>query len=72
VREIYLSGSNEADVWVDITETMDTKIEALREHKSQIGDWAELDRTIRERAAEMGKSQQLELAEGFKYFKLRD
>jgi LmbE family N-acetylglucosaminyl deacetylase len=72
VKEIYLSGSNEADVFIDITETMDTKVEALREHKSQIGDWAELDKTIRERAAEMGKSQQLALAEGFKYFKLHD
>lgn len=72
VKEIYLSGSNEADVFVDIAPTIGVKVEALREHKSQIGDWAELERTIRERAAEMGKSQQLEFAEGFKYFKLRD
>jgi LmbE family N-acetylglucosaminyl deacetylase len=72
VKEIYLSGSNEADVFVDITDSMDTKVAALREHKSQIGDWEELDKTIRERAAEMGKSQQLQFAEGFKYFRLHD
>lgn len=72
VKEVYLSGSNEADVFVDITGAIDAKVEALREHKSQIGDWEELDRTIRERAAEMGKSQQLQFAEGFKYFRLHD
>jgi LmbE family N-acetylglucosaminyl deacetylase len=72
VKEIYLTGSNEPDVWVDISETIDLKIEALREHKSQVGDWAELDQTIRERAAEMAKGQSFPLAEGFKYFKLGD
>src|SRR6266849_6268130 len=72
VKEIYLTGSNEPDVWVDISETIDLKIEALREHKSQVGDWAELDQTIRERAAEMARGQSFPVAEGFKYFKLGD
>ncbi len=72
VKEIYLTGSNEADVWVDITDTIDLKVAALREHKSQIGDWKELEQFVRERAAEMGKSQKLAAAEGFKYFRLRE
>jgi LmbE family N-acetylglucosaminyl deacetylase len=59
-------------VWVDISETIDLKLAALREHKSQIGDWDEMDGWVRERAADMGKTQNLEYAEGFKYFKLRD
>src|SRR5207247_1155593 len=50
VKEVYLSGSNEPDAWVDISDTIDLKIEALREHKSQVGDWPELEQTIRERA----------------------
>jgi LmbE family N-acetylglucosaminyl deacetylase len=70
VKEIYLSGSNDADVWIDIGETLDLKIEALKEHKSQVGDWDQLDQNIRERAAEMGKTQGLAAAEGFKYFRL--
>jgi LmbE family N-acetylglucosaminyl deacetylase len=70
VKEIYLSGSNDADVWIDIGETLDLKIEALKEHKSQVGDWDQLDQNIRERAAEMGKTQGLGAAEGFKYFRL--
>jgi len=72
IRDSYLTGSNEPDVWVDISETIELKIEALREHKSQVGDWAELDQTIRERAAEMAKGQSFPVAEGFKYFKLGD
>jgi LmbE family N-acetylglucosaminyl deacetylase len=72
VKEIYLSGSNEPDAWVDISETIDLKIEALREHKSQVGEWTELEQTIRERAAEMAKGQDFPVAEGFKYFRLHD
>src|SRR5439155_77978 len=52
VKEIYLTGSNEPDAWVDISDTIDLKIEALREHRSQVGEWSELEQTIRERAAE--------------------
>ncbi|HYM50655.1 MAG TPA: PIG-L deacetylase family protein [Candidatus Limnocylindrales bacterium] len=72
VREVYLSGSNVPDVWVDITPTIDDKIAALREHRSQVGDWPQMEEVVRERAAEMGKSQSLPFAEGFKYFKLRE
>ena len=72
VKEIYLTGSNEPDIWVDITQTIDRKVAALREHKSQIGDWDELEDTIKQRAAEAGKNQSLQFAEGFKYFKLRN
>ena len=72
VKEIYLTGSNEPDAWVDSSDTIDLKIEALREHKSQVGEWSELEQTIRGRAAEMAKGQDFSVAEGFKYFKLRE
>jgi LmbE family N-acetylglucosaminyl deacetylase len=72
VKEIYLTGSNEADIFVDISDTIDLKLAALREHKSQVDDWGELEVFVKERAAEVGKSQKLAYAESFKYFKLRD
>ena len=72
MREIYLTGSNEPDVWVDISGTIELKLAALREHRSQVGEWAEMEDSIKQRAADMGKLQKLEYAEGFKYFKLRD
>ena len=52
--------------------TRKPRVAALREHKGQVGDWDELEDTIKQRAAEMGKTQALQFAEGFKYFKLRD
>lgn len=35
--EIYIFGAREADVWVDISSSIDIKIAALKEHKSQVG-----------------------------------
>lgn len=74
VKEVYLTGTNEADAWVDITDTIDLKIEALREYKSQArdwdGDWNRLEAWVRERAAEAAKGKGFAVAESFKYFKL--
>ena len=38
VREVWVSIPNEPNVTLDVTETWETKIRALQEHKSQIGD----------------------------------
>src|SRR5207302_534098 len=39
VREVWLVGSEHADTFVDIAAVLDIKIGALREHRSQMGDW---------------------------------
>lgn len=49
VREVYLSGTTHPDTWVDITETFEHKIAALRCHKSQIKDMDGLAERMRER-----------------------
>jgi len=36
VREVYMTNSLEPDVWVDITDTIDLKLAALAQHKSQL------------------------------------
>jgi LmbE family N-acetylglucosaminyl deacetylase len=61
----------DADTHVDITETIETKIQALRCHKSQIGD-EPVDDWIRARAKERGAPHGLEYAESFRTFKLRE
>jgi LmbE family N-acetylglucosaminyl deacetylase len=48
-REIWLGVTNEPNQWVNVTETIDLKIRAVLEHKSQIKDPAELGQRLRER-----------------------
>jgi LmbE family N-acetylglucosaminyl deacetylase len=68
VKEVYLCGPNDPDTYIDITDTIDLKIAALQEHKSQI-TW-ELDPVIRERSRGVAKGQAFEYAEAFRYIKL--
>jgi LmbE family N-acetylglucosaminyl deacetylase len=60
-----------ADTFVDITETIDKKIESLRCHKSQIHDWP-VDEWVRKTAKERGVERGMEYAESFRTFKLKD
>jgi LmbE family N-acetylglucosaminyl deacetylase len=69
VKELYISGSPQADTFVDITNYLDRKIAALRAHASQMGDWDPAE-PIREWAAGDGKraNPPVEYAEDFLYF----
>jgi LmbE family N-acetylglucosaminyl deacetylase len=66
VRRLYLFWSNQPDVWVDVTATLDRKLEALRAHASQIDDFAALTDRVRERAAEAGTPIGAAAAEAFR------
>ena len=66
VREVYVASPASPDAWIDITATMDLKLETLLLHKTQFsGDWdpAEL---IRPWAAEAGAKIRVTYAEAFK------
>lgn len=65
VREVYLMGHNEPDVWVDISETLDVKLKALACHQSQMGDWEWVEARVRERAQAIGQAKGLASAEAF-------
>ncbi|MFZ5917851.1 MAG: PIG-L deacetylase family protein [Chloroflexota bacterium] len=71
VRRVYVYFSAESNVWVDVSETIDTKIEALRQHASQMGDWHPGE-MIREWAAETGKEKGIALAESYRVITLLD
>ncbi len=68
--EIWYFGADDPDKFIDITDTFDTKIDALKAHKSQVGEAVELAGRLRERAAEVAENQPFELAESFKTIKM--
>ena len=71
VREVYVISRESADVWVDIADTLETKIAALYEHVSQVGERRELVASwVREGAARTAEGRELESAESFKFIKL--
>lgn len=43
VPSVYLFTSQNVTTWIDITDFMDTKLEALRKHVSQVGEDADLE-----------------------------
>ena len=65
VRYVYISGADKSNVWVDISSTIERKIEALRQHKSQMGEWDPSD-MLRQWAAGDGKAKGLTYAEVFR------
>ncbi|MGD2206434.1 MAG: PIG-L deacetylase family protein [Anaerolineae bacterium] len=69
VHRVYVYGNGEPNVWVDIGETLATKLAALKQHASQMGDWDPTER-ITEWAAEVGKEQDLAYAESFRVITL--
>jgi LmbE family N-acetylglucosaminyl deacetylase len=70
VSTVFLSGTLEPDAWIDISETVDIKAQALLCHESQIDETAEWLRTVvRERAEEAGRLVGVACAEGFRLFR---
>ncbi len=70
VNYVYVNTMNDPDFYVDISESLDVKLAALRQHKSQLGDW-DPDERIRQRAADVGKQVGLAYAEAFRRVTLK-
>lgn len=64
-RKVYVTGWNGTDLFVNIEDTIELKIAALRAHKSQMKDWDPEPR-IKEWAAERGQGKEMAYAEGFR------
>ena len=71
VTELYLAGAKDPDVAIDITDHLDTKLEALRAHASQIVGW-DPEPMLRQWAKETAERfpGHGEYVEAYKYFKL--
>lgn len=71
VATVLLSGALEPDVWVDISDTVDLKGEAVGCHRSQFPDGVEWAATaVRLAAEDAGRQAGVPLAEGFRRLRL--
>jgi LmbE family N-acetylglucosaminyl deacetylase len=69
VRKVYVLDWMNPDTFVNIGETIHLKIEALRKHVSQMGDW-DPEPMVKERSAERAKGKEMQYAEGFRVITL--
>jgi LmbE family N-acetylglucosaminyl deacetylase len=66
VREVYFSGTTRGNTYVDITETLELKIQALASHRSQLTDSDDIAKYVREIAARHGEQSGYKYAECFR------
>jgi len=66
VREVLLRGAPSRNFWVDISDTIELKIAALKKHESQVSHIQDLEEGIRAWAREEAKGQDMTYAESFK------
>ncbi len=65
VKRLYIHGTENPDTWVDISDTIDLKIAALRKHASQLKEW-DPEKMMRKWAENEGKEKSLPFAEAYK------
>ncbi len=70
VNYVYVSTGEDPDYYVDISDSIHLKVEALRQHATQLGDWDPEPR-IRQRNAEIGQQAGYEYAEAFRRMTLK-
>jgi len=65
VKEMLFCGTEDPNYYIDITDTIDIKLAALRCHKSQVGDRPQFGEMLRQRAMMSAEGQDYEFAEAF-------
>lgn len=68
-REVWVSLTAQPNVMLDVTDTWDIKIQALKEHRSQIGDPAEFEKRMRARHTEDSTDEAPRYEERFRLIK---
>ncbi len=71
VTRALLYASDQPDFWMDIGRTIEKKIRALGQHKSQVAQWSGWEERFRKRAQDLGAAQGMKYAEAFKLLVLR-
>ena len=72
VGDVLMWGTEHPDTFIDITDTIETKIEALKKHDSQVGGGGrDVDRFVKENAQRQGQQADMAYAEGFRRIQFR-
>jgi LmbE family N-acetylglucosaminyl deacetylase len=71
VKQVYLSGTHEPDTKIDVTRYVETKIAALREHKSQIADMEAMANRQRDNVDAEFAGDERRYTEAFRVFQLQ-
>lgn len=71
VREVWVPDRAEPDKFVDVSDTVEIAIEALKQHVTQVGDGREAEEPMREGRRQSGEHNGMMYAESFKHFHLR-
>lgn len=71
VKQVFIHGSEKPTTYIDIASSLETKIAALKEHKSQVGDW-DPSEMMKEWAKDEGKEKGLDAAEAFRVMVLKE
>ena len=66
VRKVYIMSRGQGDTFVNISDTIDLKLAALRAHVSQVGEMEGLEKMLRERTAQLGAGKEMDHAEVFR------
>jgi len=66
VKRLYIHGSEKPDTWVDISQTINLKIEALKQHASQPDTHNDVGKWLRDWAKEDGKKKGFKFAEAYR------
>ena len=70
-REVWVSLTSQPNVSLDVTDVWETKIRALQEHKSQVGEPAKLEERMRSRHTPESTPEQPRYEEKFKVINWR-
>jgi LmbE family N-acetylglucosaminyl deacetylase len=71
VRQVLVSGVEQPNLWIDIADTFDIGLAALRCHASQLAGRDDLEAELRERASLAGEAGGIGLAQAFASIVLR-
>ncbi|GAP10668.1 uncharacterized proteins, LmbE homologs [Bellilinea caldifistulae] len=71
IKELWLTLTAQPNMMIDVTETWELKIAALRQHRSQIGDMEEMERMQRQRRTADSSEDKPRYVDFFRRIKFR-